>query len=181
MPKCLPNAWLLIFPLEERPYLPARGTWEHKRPRAYLHVVHLFIPHPAQALPLWGCPGQYPQDLMGCRRVLLLGDGETREKSWHFLEVPTEEVCSSFYKTTCHTFEALLMCPLSCVFSQTKIFQLPQAFFMDMTFISCTIWLPFSGCGPISQCPYYSVMPRSEPCAPDMIDQFWANWGYVMI
>lgn len=143
--------------------------------------VYLFIPQPTQALPLWGCPSQYPEDLMGCRMVFFLGGGETREKLWHFPEVPTEEVCSSLYRKTSHMFEAALMCLLSCIFSQTKILQLPQVFFMDMTFSLCSIWLPFPGRGPISHCPSYSGRPRSEPCAPDMIDQLWANWGHVMI
>lgn len=45
----------------------------------------------------------------------------------------------------------------------------------------CTIWLPFSGRTPISQCPSSPVKPRVECCAPDRIGQFWACRGQVII
>ena len=95
-------------------------------------------------------------------------------------EVSTEEV-HSFHVTTCHLSETALSCPLICSFSWTHAFQFPQTFLMDMTFSSCTIWLPLSGSAPVSQCSSYPVMPRAECCAPDRTDQFWAHQGHVMI
>lgn len=52
----------------------------------------------------------------------------------------------SFHMTTHHMFEAAFRCPLLCAFSRTTVFQLLQAYFIDMIFSFCIIWLPFSEC-----------------------------------